>query len=405
MHIITVQNTLEDVVRDVQDGTVAHESVWISRRLHDGNQELFYFDVALSPTLGFSPAAANTALARPAPQQYILTVDDDHGRHVYRVQMLRLVAPVADVSAVALSPNDDYLIVGLPSGALRQYNVCTHAEEHVLPAAHYSGVSKIAVLPSAQVVMSVGDDFQTKLWAVPPNAPTRTFRGQRGPITDVALIARGRNFLTASQDGSVVLRECALASVVCEFRQISNAADAALCIALGRCAPAEPAHTVHANRLFGCDGVAMYVGYALGRIQQYNVAGHFATRVRYDVRAPVLALVCGERYLVAGLALGELRVWRELAAEKVPAEGSDLSEAESWSHVLPGPIDHVHILSETPRLSVLVSAGADVLLRVDFDGEFFATHIGGFQELSKVVLIAANKARVVVATGTELGQL
>lgn len=61
-------------------------------------------------------------------------------------------------------------------------------------------------------MLSGSADMQLRVWSALDGECPVTMRGHHGRITDVAIVARGRNVLSASADGTVRLWEVASAS-------------------------------------------------------------------------------------------------------------------------------------------------------------------------------------------------
>ena len=77
-----------------------------------------------------------------------------------------------------------------------------------IPKAHLSTVTSLRYFPSSKVFLTAGADFTLTIRSTDldkPNDPARVLRGHTRAITSIAIVARGRNIISSSQDGSVRL--------------------------------------------------------------------------------------------------------------------------------------------------------------------------------------------------------
>lgn len=380
MHVITVQETLEDVVADVLAGTVASERVWVARRLGE-TLEYYDFETALvDGEVQFSSKSDDVTLTKSGRHLRLLVKGES-----YALEMPSTKRSCTNASAVAIT--DSSLLLGKSSGEIVQYSTATQQVEATM-LAHYLAVLQLVVFPSNKAFLSVGDDLRMQIWLLEGDerTPTRTFVHQKKPVSGVALVGRGRNFLSASLDGSVDLWECGSGSVVSTFRRIDNLSDPATCLAVATSEQA--AGQASANPLlFDCDNAVLFVGYELGTIQQYSVAGHHQTPVRYKLAAAVTSLAVAGDIVVAGHANGEIIVYdKNQRSLQLDAEHS---------------VDNLWIESAAP-LTIVASNGPEVLLRIVYTGSFTYTYLVGLSEMARVQLVAGRGGGVVVATSDNI---
>ncbi|QBM87128.1 proteasomal ATPase-associated factor 1 [Metschnikowia aff. pulcherrima] len=420
MHIITIQESFLDVIQDVEAGKVTQENIWVARRDTSNEEHQEYYDVTVLMKEGKLAFISDTAAAsylkfqQNGHRQFTVDIADELGSHVYHLRFsdskLNLGLRGSKISTSAILPDGTRLLIGTDAGHIMQYDTTTARLVSEIKNAHLADILQIVVLPSSQVMMSVGLDLQTKLWPVTSGAvslPVRVFLAQKGQITDIAIIDRGRNFLTASVDGSVDLWECSTAQVVSEFRRIGGLKDPVTCIALAEGLPVKPELTVGGDLLHGCSKSLVFVGYKLGTIQQYSVAGHFQTGTRFQRPVAVTLLHVEGGYLVSGYADGLLRVYEmKLNQETKKGQSEDLTHSYYDLQLNPNfPIEHASVSSKKQGLSIVVSNGPELLLQVDFDGaDFCYTQLVGLSELFRIVLIEKNGSNLYVATENDIAQ-
>lgn len=385
MYIITVQESLEDVVADVRSKTVDSESVWVARRCSDREDLTYYtFNVTRGSDndVVFTSESDGVALSLRSSHKYELAV----GEATY--SLLTPITKVAEkansVTCVAVTSDESKVLVGTSAGDIVQYSTADRKVSVYRREAHYLQILKLLVFPSDKVLLSVGDDFRAQLWLLDAidEAPTRTF--QKEKISDAALIGRGRNFVTSLLDGSVDVWECGSGDIVSTFRRIDDLADPATCVAVG---VTNERHPLSSDKLFDCENAVLYVGYELGTIQQYNIAGHFQTKVRYRLQSAVTALCVVGETLVAGYANGEVVVYGETEHRLQ----LDLAHA----------VRHLHVDSTAPDLTFVLSNGPEVLLRVRLSGGTFTySFLVGLDEMFRVQLVSGPG--LVVATGDDV---
>lgn len=395
MAIVNIQDSFEDVISDVESKTIQSESIWIARRFSsdEDHQEFFLVNVSLDSKGKIKFDSPDVTFSRLESHKYTVSIKGD---------TYELVAPAfkidtakEGVSAVAMTKNGQSLIVGNEKCDIVHYDTETKDKIWEVNQAHFGGILKLVVFPSDRVLLSVGMDFQTKLWSLDTTttAATRTFVDQKKEITDAALIGNGRNFMTASRDGSVNLWECSTGSVVSKFQRIDNMADP--CTSLTISTSSEKvalSDLVGGDMIFESEDKVVYVGYASGTIQQYSVGGHYQTPVKYHYDAGVSCLATFGDHVVAGYDNGRVVVWREMGSYLL-----ELNEHYSVRNIQVEKWDGV-------RASMVVSNGPDLLLRITFDssdGTFRYKFMVGLGELFRVSLITGGKG-VVVATHDEI---
>lgn len=396
MAIVNIQDSVEEVISDVESKSIESESIWLARRFSgdEDHQEFFQIKVSLDSNGKLVFECPDVTFSRSSLHNYMVTI---------KGECYELVSPTSKinmandgVSAVAMTKDEQLIIVGNENGDIVQYDTSSHQKTWEVKEAHYGPIVKLVVFPSDKVLLSVGDDFQTKLWALDPNTTTstRTFLDQKKEITDAALIGKGRNFMTASLDHSVDLWECSTGKVVSKFQRIDNMNDPCTCLTISSTAEKIPVgESVGGDLLFECEDKVVYVGYASGTIQQFSVAGHFQTQVKYQFDSGVSSISTFGDHVVAGYENGRVVVWRELGSYIL-----ELNENFSVRNVTVEKWDG-------NRAVMVVSNGPDLLLRITFDsseGSFKYKYLVGLSELFRVELVVTIGGGVVVATQDEM---
>lgn len=392
MYLITIQDSFEDVICDVENGAIESEKFWLARRsVNDANETLQYFKINASlrggKTLKFEGESEtlNTRIKFEieANQRYIVTIEDELGTEKYTLitpNFKKLFGGKDQITLVEYDKLNKEIIQGTLSGDILVHNQNTFENLGRIKLAHLSSVRHLVLLPSGKVLMSVGDDFRICLWDLSAGLPTdaaRTFMSQSKTITDIALIGRGRNFVTASEDGSVAIWECSSGRIVTEFRRITNRTDPVKCMALASSTFEPEENQFRAELLFECLQKVVFAGYELGLIQQYSVARNCPTDIKLHGNSAVTSLRACNEYVIAGHANGLIVVWNWV-------KGTTQELQLNKNH----PIEHIYIRGEQSGLSFVLSNGPESLLRIELNGsKFDISYLVGLQEMFHVLLI------------------
>lgn len=403
--IITVQDTIEDVIADVKSKSVQTESIWIARRFSDNEDHQEFYKVQVSLENGKLQFDSSDIQFIPrGNHRYAIVIKND----LYEVEALQYRFDTSDgaVTALTVTQNGSMLIVGTSSGDIVIYDAETRQKVRRIAGAHFAGISRLLMMPSDQALLSVGRDFQIRLWLLENGSETttavRTFLGQKAQISDVATIGKGRNFLSLSLDGLVNLWECGSGKVVLSFRRIDNLEDPCTCIAVSTVGdlPGQKDDPL----LFECGDKVVYVGYESGLIQQFSVGGHYQTGVklrpssdtfRSGENVSVSSIVILGNCVAAGYSNGTLVVFD---VEKGQEHLLELNKNY--------PVENLCVEKCDENESVVVASnGPDMLLRIHFEsetGSFRYRYLVGLPELFQVELIAHNSKGTVVASNDQI---
>ncbi|KAI0629277.1 WD40 repeat-like protein [Trametes polyzona] len=221
--ICTVQHDFQDVVKDVADGLVPEDTFWVS---------CYKFG---EPSIHGKAVATldeqDRNLIRYEGREGI-RFKDEGGYSVacpaLGIQNARVIVPSgtypnppdtrkqSQITAFDVSPDGSQFATGFHDGSLY---IRPTASPSALPTAyskpHLSTVTSLQFFPSSRVVLTAGADFSLSILPADPPAstpyttakvsPARTLRGHTRAITSTAIIARGRNVLSGSKDGTVRL--------------------------------------------------------------------------------------------------------------------------------------------------------------------------------------------------------
>ncbi|EIW58621.1 WD40 repeat-like protein [Trametes versicolor FP-101664 SS1] len=223
--ICTVQHDFNVVVKDVIDGLVPEDTFWVScykfgepsvhgkavAALDEHNRNLVLYQgrdgVDFKATEDSSYAIACPTL----------------GIGETRIAVPRIVYPSpsdirkqSQITAFDVAPDGSQFATGYHDGSVYiRSTTSSTAPPTAFSKSHLSTVTSIRFFPSSRVILSAGADFSLSiLSADPPESssyttvkatPARTLRGHTRAITSTAIIARGRNVLSGSKDGTVRL--------------------------------------------------------------------------------------------------------------------------------------------------------------------------------------------------------
>lgn len=218
---------------------------------------------------------------------YNLTPDDDQGyfdrgiRLVSKASGLELnlsddttisvrvakssVQPTHAVNCIDVGDDGKLVVTGDCDGKVICYRKRPVME---VKEAHLADVLQVCVFPSWKVVLSMGLDYQLKLWSVPDGKCARTFSGvQKKRLTGISLIGRGRNFVSGSMDGTVRMWECGSGSCTDTFQRPKKLDDAVLSLCVDQYDPP----ILDQEPYYECTGKRLYVGHASGVVSIWNL--------------------------------------------------------------------------------------------------------------------------------------
>lgn len=387
MDLITIQDSFEEVISDIENGTLEQDKFWVARRSIESeeNQDFWYINVT---NKGMKDDTSKVKFLGGKDKKYQLQVDEE----IYNLQSFYRKVNLANnrISSVAVSSDSKYLIVGTKKGELIIYNLQTDTVEQNIADAHFEDITILKFFPSDKVIMSVGIDLKIKLWGLTGKL-VRTMSNQVKEITDVGLLGKtGRNFISGSRDGSIDIWECGQGQVIYSLKRIQNNNDPVNCFVIGR---HESPGSKTSELEFETGNQCVYVGFDSGIIQQFNIGDHCQTRVRFeDGNAGVSSIDISDGILVSGYNDGQLKVW-DIAGENV------IFKYHLNSHF---PISTLKVLHrQDDIITVLVSNGPETLLKLEIDLKrkvVNQTYVIGMEENFSVHDVALNEDNIIIAS-------
>lgn len=396
MYIITIQESFEEVIEAVKAKEIDFEKFWLARRPHGSDGVLQFFSVGVSATkddLKFEAESEDSKIsltfAQLAEHTYKVIIVDSHGSEEYHLRTPKqkdVFKSLGKITLSDLSAVNNHMYLGALDGNIYVYSLCTKSLTP-LQKVYRSSVNRLLTFPSGKVLLSVGDYYVINLWdfsseGIVPDRATRTFKKHMKPITDIAVIGRGRNFLSSSDDGTVMLWECSTESVVTTFRRISAHTDPVKCIALSSSRTEPLENQFRPDMLYECRQVVVFAGYELGYVQQYSIAQNCATNVRFKHTAAVTSICSTGDYVIAGFADGRVLVWNWVSDEK---HFLDLDPTQA--------VEHLYLRNTKGVIEFEISNGPEMLLSIQWDAnapfKFAVTYLVGFQEMFEVTLVGA----------------
>lgn len=237
-------------------------------------------------------------------------------------------------------------------------------------------ISRCVFFPSGQLFLAVSN-FCSNLWDILSGKCLRTFLGHTGAVTDLVTIGQtGRNFATASRDGTVLLWECGSGKAVKSLRNVRNSPVTCLSQYIDPVLTEKYKNVEH-DLEFDTGGVVLVAGYEDGSIIHWDC---FNGTQKHTHRSPdlVVAVVhCSARDLmILGHDSGAIRFWQKDGADFQQEIIINSGVAANFLRMLNG--------------RVVCSSGNDTFVGVDIDDLSLETFSG-----------VGNYNRIKVACGDE----
>ena len=378
MTILTIQETFEDVIYDVKNGVLDKDKFWVATRSPEAeeSQKLWYIEVDLGAFKGESDKIKFNQL-----DERIYEFKIEGEQFVLHSCNEKVAIPDGiTVTCLTISPDKTTLVAGTVRGDIIIYSLITRKILKEIKQAHLGNVTQTRVFPSNKVILTVGSDLTIKIWSL-EGTEARKMIGHVQEITGAALLGKsGRNFVTSSRDGSVILWECGSGKVVYRYRRIGHEDD-----------PATAVVTVHTDSAgmatsgleFEIANQAVLVGYDSGIIQHFSLADHCQTRIRFTSDSKVETMDLFNSLLVTGHENGQINFWNV-----------DLVTRAASFKLETGPISVVKILAvRDHQVTLVVYNGVELLLRLSVDLNTLymqTTYLVGMEEAFRVNDIAFN---------------
>jgi WD40 repeat protein len=109
-----------------------------------------------------------------------------------------------DVTAIAITPDDNLVVSGFSNGTLKVWNRKT-GQETVTLDGHTDSITTIIILPEGRRAVSGSKDMTLKVWDLATGREIMTLKGHTNLITSVASTPDGRFLISGSRDNSLIL--------------------------------------------------------------------------------------------------------------------------------------------------------------------------------------------------------
>ncbi|KAG0191573.1 hypothetical protein DFQ28_011549 [Apophysomyces sp. BC1034] len=198
---VSIQPDWDKVVKDVMGHTVPEDSFWISC-YRQGEQSVHAKVIVKHDKLeGRDGIHVDWVNSRS------LRANCD----ALKIEPLMLIAPKTELQpaqgkpVVALDVSPDGAFYAAGDGPDIIVNTFDDAPKRILRG-HVGDITTVRFFPS--ILLSGAADFQVKIWSVLDGSNPVTLKGHTSAITDTAIVAKGRNVLSSSRDGTIRLWHC-----------------------------------------------------------------------------------------------------------------------------------------------------------------------------------------------------
>ncbi|KAJ7579144.1 WD40-repeat-containing domain protein [Mycena floridula] len=238
--IVSVQPTLASVVDDVFQGIVPEEDFWVScyksdspsihAKIHTRLDEVDRNAITLQSDTNLVQISSS---GRQPSSRYIVTAPSLGitptkvflpAREFADPERSRIQNP-SRITAFDVTSDGSQFATGYLDGAVHLYpNMASFERHKQISRAHKSTVTSLHFFPSNRVLLTSGADFSLNILSAElqetPSTnpkvlePVRTFRGHTRGVTASAIVARGKNILSSSSDGTCRLWDVASGSQI-----------------------------------------------------------------------------------------------------------------------------------------------------------------------------------------------
>jgi proteasomal ATPase-associated factor 1 len=129
------------------------------------------------------------------------------------------------INCLDVSPQGDLLLIGGPGGALNVVDAKDGTVRRDL-IGHKADLECCRFFPSGKVALSGGMDLNIRIWDITDGSCAAQLKGHTRGVLDLAIVARGRNVLSCSRDGTLLLHEPASSSVISTIASLPDAINA-----------------------------------------------------------------------------------------------------------------------------------------------------------------------------------
>lgn len=298
MEILLIQESFEDVINDVNSGTVAEDKFWVS--LRDSEQDQKLYEIQVKP----NQLISNDLEITDGNSKTYTIHHKSSGRN-YKVKAGKMFFRQLGISSVNRL-KDDNLIMGTKNGTLIVYNLVDN-QERVFENCHFMDITEINIFPSQEVIMTTGLDHQIILWSVKQWKRIRTFKTLNS--SNVELIGKGRNFLTGDANGELKMWECGSGENIYTYSKIKNKNDRINVIKLiqtDKCENEKDCGELE----FETKGKQVFIGYDSGDIKQLDLFTKSANTLDVPgINLGISSLQYHKGHLIIGTHSGQLIIY------------------------------------------------------------------------------------------------
>jgi proteasomal ATPase-associated factor 1 len=271
MKTVSIQPSFQEVIADVHAGFVASDSFWVNfiakDQLEDGEAHEEVITVSKS---GEEIVFKNSDGVRfTEVDAHAYTVAYRGMEYSLRTPKQKIDTGVKDPTSLDISPDESTFMLGKGDGSIAIGSLTDGSKGEIFEGAHLSTVTRSLFFPSGRVALTTGLDFQIKIWNVKDGSCPRTFADQNQRITDLAMIERGRNFLSSSLDGTIKLWDCGSGIAITTLKRNHSVKDGvtALCVTEGTTKMTAAKSTYE----FGTLGKTVFAGHESGVITAFDL--------------------------------------------------------------------------------------------------------------------------------------
>ncbi|KAJ6509174.1 WD40-repeat-containing domain protein [Mycena vitilis] len=222
--VITIQPTFLEVIEEVRSGFVASDTFWLSGyktsepsihskvrvTLNEVNRNVVHLEASGGMEIK-DVGKDNYVVSSKSggfPETKILLPT-----HQYADPIRANPQHPHRITAFDVAPDGSQFATGFLDGSVHIYGTAMNnpPAETAFGKVHKSTTTSLQFFPSSRVLLSAGADFTLGILPAESNPASsaltaaRTLMGHKRPITDTAIVARGRNILSSSLDGTVRL--------------------------------------------------------------------------------------------------------------------------------------------------------------------------------------------------------
>ncbi|KAJ7071782.1 WD40-repeat-containing domain protein [Mycena belliarum] len=221
--VVTIQPTFIEVIEEVRAGLVPSDKFWLSCDNHSEHSIHSKVRVTLDEvnrnTVQFEPSG-EVEITESGQNNYVVSSK----RGIPDTKLFTPAHQYADptranpqhphrITAFDVAPDGSQFATGFLDGSVHIYGteMKNPPVETAFGKPHKSTTTSLQFFPSSRVLLSAGADFTLCVLPADPApsssalTPARTFTGHRRAITSTAIVARGRNIVSAALDGTVRL--------------------------------------------------------------------------------------------------------------------------------------------------------------------------------------------------------